>query len=414
MCGLCAGFVHEHIARVNLGGARDLRALHTPEKADEMTSTRNLRLRRAAAGSLAAALIAGGGIFAATPALAAPSYDGTYVGTSSSDTTFTLVVEDGIVVSVESLIGVWCWSLGSAFTMPFSPIPATPIADDGTFAAEWSLDTETADEGEPSKIARTQYALSGQFDLDGNVVSFGAPEANSITMDSGLHEYPGEGGCYGDYTFGAQREGGAPEPTEPANPEPTEDPEPAAPAAPAFASMADGASFAEGETPELLTGTGVDGAAVTVTSNGDLAGETVVENGEWRIPLAAQIPAGSYELVAIQTLDGVASAPVTITFTVTEPAPTTPADPAPSEPADPAPTEPVEPAPTDPAEPEPSEAPADPEPTPTPVPTGAPKPTDDGDALVPTGGDPSLSLALGGSLLVAAGASLVIARRRRA
>ena len=168
-----------------------------------MTSTRNPRFRRAAAGSLAAALIAGGGIFAATPAFAASSYDGTYVGTSSSDTAFTLVVEDGKVVSVESLIGVWCWygaSIGSAFTMPFSQIPATPIADDGTFAAEWILDTETADEGEPSKIARTQYALSGQFDVDGNVVSFGAPEANSITMDNGLHDYPGEGGCYGDYT----------------------------------------------------------------------------------------------------------------------------------------------------------------------------------------------------------------------
>lgn len=349
-----------------------------------MTSTRAHRSRRAIAGSFVTAIFVGAGLAVAAPAAAATPSDGTYVGTTNEDHPFTLVLDGGSVVAVDTQVNLWCPAFGTIFPMSMTPIPATPVAADGTFAAEWYVDTDTADPGDAPHIIRTQYAISGQFDENGGLVSAGSPEANAVTMDDILAEEIGDGGCYGEYSFSAAHEGAEPGP----------EPEPElAPESPAFTSIDDGASFVEGETPRALTGTGVDGAAVTVTSNGDPAGETEVADGAWSIPLAEAIPAGTYELVAVQTVDGLVSSPAAITFTV---------DSAPA------------PAP----EPSPKPAP-DPEPAPEsdPDPESDPGPEsdidEDSESLAPTGGSPVLPIALGGALVLA-GASAIAIRRIRA
>lgn len=85
-------------------------------------------------------------------------------------------------------------------------------------------------------------------------------------------------------------------------------------AAPAITSPEDGATV---EPPvDEITGTGVDGATVTLT--GDVEGEATVENGEWTIP-ADLTEEREYTVSATQTADGETSSATTSTFTVEAP-----------------------------------------------------------------------------------------------
>jgi hypothetical protein len=125
------------------------------------------------------------------------------------------------------------------------------------------------------------------------------------------------------------------------------------PPAPTVTNVQDGQHFAWDAVPRELTGTGLDGALVTVNLDGveldgAKAGESSVdaqdstaakESGPWSVPLPANLAAGAHTVTVTQSIDGVASAGSALTFIV-DPKPTvtavlppdapvgTPADPA--------------------------------------------------------------------------------------
>ncbi|NYD67774.1 hypothetical protein [Agromyces atrinae] len=97
------------------------------------------------------------------------------------------------------------------------------------------------------------------------------------------------------------------------------------PAAPAITDPANGTTFAHGFAPTKVSGTGIDGATVTVgigTGNsGEVLGDVVVENGTWSIAIPSALAAGDYIAFAEQTIDGQTSAGATSAFAVAAPAP---------------------------------------------------------------------------------------------
>ena len=92
-----------------------------------------------------------------------------------------------------------------------------------------------------------------------------------------------------------------------------------APPSPAVTSIQDGQHFAHNAVPGQVTGTALNGAAVTVAVDG-AAPAQAPSDGTWSSPLPAGLTAGTHTVAASQTVDGVASVPVTVTFVV-DPAP---------------------------------------------------------------------------------------------
>ena len=136
------------------------------------------------------------------------------------------------------------------------------------------------------------------------------------------------------------------------------------PGSPAVSSITDGMHFSQDALPETISGTGVDGADVTVSIDGIPVGaaqagaggagvgaravvrsmvpQVLVAGGRWSVPFPAGLTPGSHTLSVTQSVDGVASAPRLVTFTIEAPAVAPPA--APAEPDVPAAAAPVLPA----------------------------------------------------------------------
>ncbi|WP_378144715.1 hypothetical protein ACFJGV_14630 [Cnuibacter sp. UC19_7] len=87
------------------------------------------------------------------------------------------------------------------------------------------------------------------------------------------------------------------------------------PVAPVITSPTDGASFAAGSAPTTLSGTGIDGATVTVTWGTDASLTATVANGTWSVTLPA-LAAGQYTFSATQAVNSVASDPALAAITV--------------------------------------------------------------------------------------------------
>ncbi|MER2133260.1 MAG: trypsin-like serine protease [Arthrobacter sp.] len=86
--------------------------------------------------------------------------------------------------------------------------------------------------------------------------------------------------------------------------------------APAITSVRDGEVFTEASAPGTISGTGIAGAALTL-SLGEAGSETVVaEDGTWSVEMDAFTP-GEFTVTAVQALDGVGSASASATFQVT-------------------------------------------------------------------------------------------------
>lgn len=117
-----------------------------------------------------------------------------------------------------------------------------------------------------------------------------------------------------------------------------------APVAPAVTSVTNGSTFAHDNGPSALSGTGIDGATVTVKLSGAeptaMAAESgsytaEVVDGAWTVEFDAALQPGSYTVSATQSISDVASAPVSLAFSVLvepAPAPTTPPAPEPTTP----------------------------------------------------------------------------------
>jgi len=78
------------------------------------------------------------------------------------------------------------------------------------------------------------------------------------------------------------------------------------PTAAVIGTPADGASFANGEAPTTVSGTGIDGATITLIHNGGTAVTTTVANGRWSFTLGASA-VGANTLLVTQSIDGVAT-----------------------------------------------------------------------------------------------------------
>jgi hypothetical protein len=162
------------------------------------------------------------------------------------------------------------------------------------------------------------------------------------------------------------------------------------PAAPELLNPVDGGSYTEGKAPGTFTGTGINGATVEVSVDGNVVGEAPVDGNVWSLQVD-QLAVGEHTISVRQNVDGAWSDAVEITVTVT-------AAEAPEEPNDPE---------------EPNEAPEE---TPAPEqPKDDQNNNDDDQNLVPTGAefDGAAPLGIAFGLVFAAGAVLIIARVRQ-
>ncbi|MDJ0311858.1 LPXTG cell wall anchor domain-containing protein [Arthrobacter sp. H35-D1] len=155
------------------------------------------------------------------------------------------------------------------------------------------------------------------------------------------------------------------------------------PAAPAITSPSNGQEFAFDQGPSVVSGSNIEGAAVSVTIDGKKH-DAAVDGGKWSVKLDAKLGTGDYTVTAVQTVGDVQSLTASSDFSVLA---------APAPPATQAPTQ------------EPTQAP----PT-APAPTTAPSDND----LANTGASSSL-LVLGaaGGILLLGGAAFLLFRRRK-
>lgn len=94
-----------------------------------------------------------------------------------------------------------------------------------------------------------------------------------------------------------------------------------APSAPTITGIENGATYTGAAVPTSISGTGIDGATITVTLNDATVGETTVKDGRWSIVLKDTLGEGAYAVVATQTVDGVSSSSSVGFSVAVEPAP---------------------------------------------------------------------------------------------
>jgi hypothetical protein len=88
------------------------------------------------------------------------------------------------------------------------------------------------------------------------------------------------------------------------------------PPAPAISGIPDGLRFSQDGLPPTISGSGVDGADVTVLIDGVPVAATRPGGGRWSVPFPAGLAAGPHTVSVSHTADGVASAPATATFII--------------------------------------------------------------------------------------------------
>jgi len=111
------------------------------------------------------------------------------------------------------------------------------------------------------------------------------------------------------------------------------------PPVPALALSLDGATFRQDALPTTISGTGVEGASVSVSIDGvpldagqgggpgvggkavsgSLALAVLATGGRWSVPFPTGLATGQHTLTVSQSLDGIASAPLSSTFSISAP-----------------------------------------------------------------------------------------------
>jgi hypothetical protein len=87
------------------------------------------------------------------------------------------------------------------------------------------------------------------------------------------------------------------------------------PPAPAVSNIRNGQHFAHDAIPPRITGTALNGAKVSVVVDGAAAGQAD-SDGSWSLPIPAGLATGAHSVSVSQSIDGVTSVPVDVTFTV--------------------------------------------------------------------------------------------------
>jgi hypothetical protein len=88
-----------------------------------------------------------------------------------------------------------------------------------------------------------------------------------------------------------------------------------APGAPAVTSIVDGQHFSQDTLPASIAGTGLDWAAVTVWIDGTAVGDSP-SAGRWSVPFPSGLAAGAHTLSVTQSVEGVSSDPLVVTFSI--------------------------------------------------------------------------------------------------
>ncbi len=88
-----------------------------------------------------------------------------------------------------------------------------------------------------------------------------------------------------------------------------------APTAPTITGIQDGATYSGDAIPTSVSGTGVNGAVVSVTVNDAKVGQATVKDGKWSVALKDALGEGAYTVVATQTIDSVSSS-ASVSFAV--------------------------------------------------------------------------------------------------
>ncbi|MEW1782996.1 S1 family peptidase [Arthrobacter sp. NPDC080086] len=111
------------------------------------------------------------------------------------------------------------------------------------------------------------------------------------------------------------------------------------PPVPALALSLDGSTFRQDALPKTISGTGVEGASVSVSIDGvpldagqaggpgvgskavsgSLALAVLATGGHWSVPFPTGLTTGLHTLTVSQSLDGIASAPLSSTFSISAP-----------------------------------------------------------------------------------------------
>ena len=92
------------------------------------------------------------------------------------------------------------------------------------------------------------------------------------------------------------------------------------PPAPAISSITEGQHLLQDALPAIISVTGLNGADMAVFLDGASVSPTPAGD-EWSVPFPAGLAAGTHTVSATQTVDGVASAPASVTFSIDAPAP---------------------------------------------------------------------------------------------
>lgn len=169
------------------------------------------------------------------------------------------------------------------------------------------------------------------------------------------------------------------------------------PVAPKITEPAADAAFDEKKAPTSVTGTGVNGATVSVSLDGAPVGTAVVTDGAWTLKLPAKITVGDRTMTASQTISGKSSSVATRAFQIGA-APVAPTKPTPSA----TPTQSASASPTHSAAP-----------VPAPAQNMQAAAAPNSRALPVTGTDVALPVVAVAVALMIAGGALVITRRVR-
>lgn len=209
------------------------------------------------------------------------------------------------VTAVQTYKGVESDATTSSFTVALSA-PTITTPEDGANLSE--AVTEIAGTGKPG----AEVTLSGDAEGTATVAEDGSW---SVEADLG----------FGSFTVSAmQSQRGFESKTTSASFQ-------VVPSAPTIVTPEDGGSYEEGELTAVIGESSVEGASVTVTIEGDniadlpaatvnatgaQSGEFIVEGGAWIAEFNEQLPVGAYTVSASQSIDGVSSESVSVSFEV--------------------------------------------------------------------------------------------------
>lgn len=224
------------------------------------------------------------------------------------DNSATTFKDEGVIGNTDDVDAFTFTTAGGAVdaAVEVAPISAnlnaqlTLLNEDGDVVAE-DAGAPTRESGAVASglgASISEDVTEGTYTLLVEGVGFGDPQAATGTNAGGFTDY----GSLGQYSLSGNAAPGE------------EQPDPETPAAPEITSIPADEEFTEANAPSSVSGTGENGASITVNVGGEKY--TSEATPEWTADFGAQLAPGEYQLTATQTVDGLTSEPATVNFSV--------------------------------------------------------------------------------------------------